>query len=115
VRSVLILLILGGIYYELRTPGIGFPLAVSLIGAMMYFAPLYLEGLAANWEILLFFAGLVLLGLEIFVIPGFGVAGISGMVLMFGALVLSALNNDFFDFSPVHPDRIQSSLLSVTV
>src|SRR5690606_8565223 len=84
VRSVLILLILGGIYYELRTPGIGFPLAVSLIGAMMYFAPLYLEGLAANWEILLFFAGLVLLGLEIFVIPGFGVAGISGMVLMFG-------------------------------
>lgn len=113
VSSALILLILGGIYYELRSPGIGFPLLVSVLAALLYFAPLYLEGLAANWEILLFIAGLVLLGVEVFVIPGFGVAGISGLVLMFGALVLSAINNIVFDFSITDPEQIQSALTRV--
>lgn len=113
VSSALILLILGGIYYELRSPGIGFPLLVSVLAAMLYFAPLYLEGLAANWEILLFIAGLVLLGIEVFVIPGFGVAGISGLVLMFGALVLSAINNIVFDFSVTSSEQIESALTRV--
>ncbi|MHB1277165.1 MAG: NfeD family protein [Bacteroidia bacterium] len=113
VSSILILLILGGIYYELRSPGIGFPLLVSVLAALLYFAPLYLEGLAANWEILLFIAGLVLLGVEVFVIPGFGVAGISGLVFMFGALVLSAINNSVFDFSSTDPEQIESALTRV--
>ncbi len=113
VSSVLILLILGGIYYELRTPGIGFPLLVSAVAALLYFAPLYLEGLAENWEILVFIAGLALLGVEIFVIPGFGIAGISGLVLIFGALVLSAVNNIVFDFTVSNPGEIRSALWRV--
>lgn len=113
VSSALILLILGGIYYELRSPGIGFPLLVSVLAALLYFAPLYLEGLAANWEILLFIAGLALLGVEVFVLPGFGVAGISGLVFMFGALVLSAINNIVFDFSVSDPEQIESALTRV--
>ncbi len=113
VSGALVLLILGGIYYELRTPGIGFPILVSAIASMLYFAPLYLEGLAANWEILIFILGVVLVGLEVFVIPGFGVAGISGLVLIFGALVLSAINNIVFDFSGSDPEQIQSALTRV--
>ncbi len=115
VSGFLILLILGGIYYEIRTPGIGFPILVSVIAALLYFAPLYLEGLAANWEILLFLLGLVLLGLEIFVIPGFGVAGISGLVLLFAALVLSAVNNIAFDFSPTQSGDLQVVLLRTVI
>jgi membrane-bound serine protease (ClpP class) len=114
VSGVLILLILGGIYYELRTPGIGFPLLVSIVSALLYFAPFYLSGLAENWEILLFIAGLILLGLEIFIIPGFGIAGISGLILIFGSLVLSALNNIVFDFSPTAGHDIQRVLLTVS-
>jgi len=113
VSSALVLLILGGIYYELRSPGIGFPILVSVIAALLYFAPLYLEGLAANWEILIFIIGLVLLGLEVFVIPGFGFAGISGLVLIFSALVLSAINNSVFDFSISSSEQIQSALTRV--
>ena len=113
VSGILVLAILGGIYYELRTPGIGFPILVSAIAALLYFAPLYLEGLAANWEILIFILGIVLLGIEIFVIPGFGVAGISGLVLIFSALVLSAINNIVFDFSVSNPEQIQSALTRV--
>ena len=46
---------------------------------------------------------------EIFVIPGFGVAGIGGIILMTGSLILVMLNNDFFDFSFVDANDITSA------
>jgi len=113
-QSILIMLIIGGIYFELQAPGIGFPLAVSITAAVLYFAPLYMDGLAANWEILMFVIGLVLIGLELFVIPGFGIAGISGIVLVMGGLVLSLINNVDFDFKSVKNGDISSALLTVT-
>ena len=113
VSGVLIGLILGGIYYELRTPGIGFPLLVSVVSALLYFAPLYLEGLAANWEILLFIVGLILLGLEILVIPGFGVAGIAGISLIFASFVLTTINNVNFDFSNTQSADLNVALTKV--
>ncbi len=96
VQGILIMIMLGGIYFELQTPGIGFPLAAAVTAALLYFAPLYLEGLAENWELLVFLAGLVLMVLEIFVIPGFGVAGISGIILMVTGLTLSLIDNVVF-------------------
>lgn len=115
VSSILIMLIVGGIYFELHSPGIGFPLIVAVIGALLYFAPLYLQGLAANWEILLFVAGIVLLALEIFVIPGFGVAGISGIVCIVVGLAFSMVGNVGFDFSVVPIGQIAGGFLTVLV
>ena len=106
VSGILIMLIIGGIYFELQTPGVGFPLIIALIGAALYFAPHYLNGLAEHWEILLFVAGIGLLLLEIFAFPGFGVAGISGIILMITALVLSMTLNFGFDFSFTPPTSI---------
>lgn len=102
VSGLLIMAIVGGIYFEMQSPGIGFPLGVAILGAILYFAPLYLEGLAENWEILLFIAGLILLAVEIFVLPGFGVAGILGISLVFLGLVLSLLHNVRFNFEGVN-------------
>lgn len=93
ISGVLIMIIMGGIYFELQTPGIGFPIAASIIAALLYFAPLYLEGLANHWEILLFIVGLALLAIEIFAIPGFGVAGVFGASFMITALTLSMVEN----------------------
>lgn len=112
-RSVLILMMIGGIYFELQSPGIGFPLAVSILAAIAYFAPLYLDGLAANWEILLFIVGFVLIGLEIFVVPGFGVTGISGILLVFGSLILSMINNVNFDFSGTSELELNNAFASL--
>ncbi|MFN4123217.1 MAG: NfeD family protein [Flavobacteriales bacterium] len=99
ISGILILIIVGGIYFELQTPGVGFPIAASILAAILYFAPLYLEGLADNWEILIFIIGLLLIAVEVFVIPGFGVAGISGIILVIFGLTFSMLENDGFDFS----------------
>ena len=104
VSGILILIILGGIYFELQTPGVGFPLIASVIALALYFVPYYLNGLAENWEIIIFVIGVALIFLEILVIPGFGVAGIAGIILSFSSLVLVMLNNDFFDFTFV-PDK----------
>lgn len=93
ISGLLIMLIIGGIYFEMQSPGIGFALLVAIVAALLYFAPLYLEGLAEHWEILLFIAGIGLLALEVFVIPGFGVAGVSGIVLIVGGLTLSLVRN----------------------
>jgi membrane-bound serine protease (ClpP class) len=112
ISGILILVIIGGIYFELQTPGVGFPILASAIALVLYLVPYYLNGLAENWEILLFVVGVVLLALEMFVIPGFGVAGISGIILMLGSLVLMMLNNDAFDFSFVRLEAIIHAVLA---
>ncbi|MTI20572.1 nodulation protein NfeD [Fulvivirga sp. RKSG066] len=99
VSGILILVIVGGIWFELQTPGVGFPILAAGIALVLYFVPYYLNGLAENWEIIAFFLGIVLIMLEIFVIPGFGIAGIAGIFLTVGSLVLVMLNNDTFDFT----------------
>lgn len=98
ISGLLILVIIGGIYFELQTPGIGFPLFAAITALILYLVPYYLNGLAEYWEIIALFVGIVLILLEIFVIPGFGVAGVTGIALTITSLVLIMLNNDFFNF-----------------
>ncbi|MDB4335196.1 nodulation protein NfeD [bacterium] len=112
-HGILILVMMGGIYFEMQSPGIGFPLMAALIAAVLYFAPLYIDGLAENWEILLFVAGIILIGLEIFVVPGFGVTGISGITLVITGLVLSMVGNVVFDFSRVPSIELVKALVVV--
>lgn len=113
VSGLLILLIIGGIYFEMQTPGIGFALIVAIVAAALFFAPLYIQGLADNWEIALFVAGIVLILLELFVIPGFGVAGVLGIICLVCGLAFSMVVNDYFDFSIAEPGMLFNSFLLV--
>jgi membrane-bound serine protease (ClpP class) len=97
-KAILIMLIIGGIWFELQAPGIGFPTLVAVVSAIFYFAPLYMDGLAQNWEIVLFVLGFVLLFMEVFVIPGFGVAGVSGILAMVVGLTAALVDNATFEF-----------------
>lgn len=115
VSGILIMLILGGIYFEMQSPGIGFALLVAIVGALLYFSPLYLEGLAANWEILIFIVGLILIALELFVVPGFGITGISGITLAFSGLVLSLIRNVNFSFDEVNSSDLLIAVSTVLV
>lgn len=89
--SVLVMVALLGVYIELNTPGIGLPGLVAVICFVIIIGSKYLVGLA-NWvEVALFVVGLLLLAVEIFVLPGFGVAGILGigciLAGLFGMLI----------------------------
>lgn len=112
-QSLLIIIIIGGIYFEMQTPGLGFPSAAAVVAAILYFAPLYLDGLAQNWEILIFVLGLILIIAEIFVIPGFGIAGISGIIFLVAGLTLSLLNNTDFNFEGVSTKEVGEASLTV--
>lgn len=113
ISGMLILVIIGGIYFEMQTPGVGFPLIAACVAALLYFAPLYLEGLASNWEVLVILAGFVLIALEIFVIPGFGVSGVSGIALVMLGFILTLLPNEGFDFTFAPAKNIYSSVTTV--
>lgn len=92
-QSIFMMMIIGGIFVEIRTPGIGLPLVTAIVGALLYFAPAYIGHLAQSWEIVLFVAGLILIAAEIFVLPGFGICGISGIIAVVVALAFSMVDN----------------------
>ena len=94
IQGLLLMLIMGGIYFEFQSPGIGFPLIAAITGAVLYFVPLYLEGFVQNWEIIFFIVGIILLAVEVFVLPGFGVAGVCGIILMVMTLSFAMIDND---------------------
>lgn len=113
ISGILIMLIVGGIYFELQSPGLGFPSAIAVVAALLYFAPLYLEGLAANWEILVFVVGVVLVAVEIFALPGFGIAGGAGVLLVITGLTLSMVDNIGFRFTLGQLDNITKAFFTV--
>lgn len=92
-QSIFMMMIIGGIFVEIRTPGIGLPLLTALVGALLYFAPGYLGHLVSYWEILLFVIGLILIAVEMFVLPGFGVCGITGIIAVVVSLAFAMVDN----------------------
>ncbi len=91
VMSILVTLTLLAIYMELNTPGVGLPGLVALICIVIIIGSKYLTGMA-NWvEVALFIVGIILLIVEIFILPGFGIAGILGVLCVvtgvFGMLI----------------------------
>ena len=112
-QSLLMLMMLGGLYFELQTPGVGFPGLMATIGAALFFAPHYLLGLVESWEIVLFGIGVVLILAEVFLIPGFGVAGVSGLVLVVGSLIAALIANVGLSFPSIQ--EVSSAVMTMAV
>ena len=87
-----LLLLIGGagLYIELHTPGFGLGGFVSMVAFIVYFWSQYLHGTSGWLEVMLFLAGLFCLVAEIFVLPGFGVLGLGGGLLVIVSLVLAS-------------------------
>lgn len=111
IQALLIMVIVGGIYMELQSPGVGFPSAAAIIAAVLYFLPLYLTGIASSWIVLLFVAGLILVVMEMFVVPGFGITGISGICCICAALILGLLEHFTFSLGHVDAHALWSTVL----
>jgi membrane-bound serine protease (ClpP class) len=112
ISGFLILLFIGGLYFELQTPGVGFPGLAALVALVLYLTPYYLAEVAAAWEIIALFVGLGLIAIEIFILPGFGIAGISGITVTVLSLILIMVDNDFFNFDYVSGNRILAASLA---
>jgi membrane-bound serine protease (ClpP class) len=105
-----------GIILEIRTPGFGVPGALGISSIALFFWGHWLVQLAGWEELLLFGTGLVLLFLEMFVIPGFGVAGVAGIGALLAGLSLSLIGGGAtWDFIVKAVGRVIFSLLMALV
>ena len=107
ISSLLLSLGILGIFIEIRTPGFGIPGFLGLVCVGLFFGGHMLTKIGAEWAFLLFLLGLGLIALEVFVIPGFGVAGILGITLMLGSV--------FFVFDKAYEFRTAVMWLSISV
>jgi membrane-bound serine protease (ClpP class) len=89
VQAALIIAGLVLIFLEINTPGFGLPGIGAVIAFLLVFGSGFLLGKVGSLEILLFLAGVVLLAVELFITPGFGFLGVSGLLLMGFSLIFS--------------------------
>ncbi|MDR2553739.1 MAG: nodulation protein NfeD [Treponema sp.] len=89
VQGILILIGLIMIFLEIQSPGFGIPGTAAIVCFVLVFGASFLLGRVGSLEIILFMLGLGLLAVEIFLVPGFGFIGISGIVLIAFSLILS--------------------------
>jgi membrane-bound serine protease (ClpP class) len=86
---ILMLVGIGALYTEVKAPGFGFPGIIGMICLGLVFFNQYLVGLANFTELLLLVIGALLMAVEVFILPGFGVAGVAGILVLAAGLVLS--------------------------
>ncbi len=89
VTGLLFVIGLIALYIEFSSPGIGVGGLIALLCFMLFFWSRFLGGTADWLEIVLFVAGIAFLGVELFLLPGFGVAGLTGILLIVVSLVLA--------------------------
>jgi len=114
-QSLLLLMMLGGLYFELQSPGVGFAGGIALLGALLFFLPLYIMGLAQFWEILIVIIGVTLIIVEIFVLPGIGIAGVAGVILLIFGLFASLVGNVGFNFPSLEDMRTELWTITITL
>ena len=107
ISSLLLSLGILGIFIEIRSPGFGVPGFIGLLCVGLFFGGHMLTKIGAEWAFLLFLIGIGLIALEVFVIPGFGVAGVLGITFMLGSA--------FFVFDKAYDFRTAILWLSTSV
>ena len=109
ITSILMMIILVGLFTEIKTPGWGIAGTSAVIALALFFGSGYILELASGLEIIIFIVGVILLLLEIFVIPGFGVFGILGITFIIGGLFLGLIS----DFPLVDSNMISVAIIQL--
>ena len=99
VRGILFVIVLLGAYIEFQSPGLILPGAAAGVALVIFLAAPYAAGLADVWTFVLLGLGIVLLAIELFIIPGFGIVGLLGIVL-----ILISFIGTFVPTEPVPDD-----------
>ena len=111
ISSILLMMIFMGIFFELQSPGWGVAGSMALVGLVLFFGSHYIIQLAASWEIILFILGVGLLVVELVVLPGFGIAGIAGVILIMAASFMSMIGS----FETVSSADLSSAATRLTI
>lgn len=98
-------------YIAITTPGTGIPEAVAAVALIVAFTSQGLVGHEVGWGLVAVFIGVALLAVELFVIPGFGVTGIVGIVFVVGGVLVSFIPKDLTWKAPADTTFIWTAIL----
>jgi membrane-bound serine protease (ClpP class) len=117
VAPILMIIGLGGLWLEFKTPGFGIFGIAGICCLLLFFFGHHIAGLAGMEDVLLFAAGVILLAIEIFVTPGFGVLGFSGLLLIFVSFISAMSERMPGKWRPIsfEPETFSGPLLKVTL
>ena len=117
IAPILMIIGLGGLWLELKTPGFGIFGIAGIACLLLFFFGHHIAGLAGLEDVLLFAAGVVLLAIEIFVTPGFGVMGFSGLLLIFISFISAMSERMPGKWRPIsfEPETFSVPFLKVTL
>ena len=110
VSGLLMLIALAAFYLEFKMTGSFVPASIGILALALFFWGKMLADLASYIEVVVFILGVVLLLLEIFVIPGFGLAGIAGIAFILGSLLFSMINLPSSRWDAVNMDAMKVPL-----
>uniref|UniRef100_UPI0035680C29 NfeD family protein n=1 Tax=Pontiella sp. TaxID=2837462 RepID=UPI0035680C29 len=105
IAPLLMMLGLGGLWLEFKTPGFGIFGIAGILCLLLFFTGHHIAGLSGMEDVAIFILGVILLAIEVFITPGFGVMGFSGLLLIFVSFI-SAMSERMpgkwrpVDFSP---------------
>lgn len=117
IAPILMIIGLGGIWLELKTPGFGlFGIAGGLC-LLLFFAGHHIAGLSGFEDVMIFILGVTLLAIEIFITPGFGVMGLSGLLLIFISFISAMSERMPGKWRPIsfEPETFSVPFLKVTL
>ncbi len=89
IAPVLLTIGMLALWVEFQTPGIGYGAMIGVVCLAIFFFGHHIAGLAGHEEFLLFALGVILLMVEIFALPGFGLIGLTGVFLIMWSLLTS--------------------------
>lgn len=98
-----------GLLTEIKTPTFGVAGAAGLLSLSLFFGSHLIVGLAGLEDVIIFGVGLVLVGVEVFLIPGFGLFGLIGGIGILGGLYMSLLGG-----LPTSPDFTRAGMVLTT-
>lgn len=115
VRGILIALFLMALFVEMTSPGATFPGIIALCALGALIAPPMLIGMASWWEVAAIFIGIVLLAVEIFALPGFGILGGLGLVSLVGGLIATFIpaGQGLFPNSPQEQSHLMWAAVTI--
>ncbi|HUW60452.1 MAG TPA: NfeD family protein [Candidatus Bathyarchaeia archaeon] len=114
VAGLLLMLGIGGIYLEIKTPGFGAPGIVGIICLTLFFGSHLVIGIADFFDVILVATGLVLIAIEIFALPGFGFVGAAGILCLLVGLYTTLTTAPIPEFSWEY-DRMSDAMKSLLI
>ncbi len=112
IAGLLLMVGLASIYYEIKTAGFGLAGIVGAIALTLLFGAHFVLGLAETIDLVLVLAGIILILVEVFLIPGFGVAGAAGVLMLLVGTYLALVNFTLPEYSWQY-DRLNDVMYSV--